>query len=199
MVLLPLPCQASASKYGSMTIHQCAEMCRHDATCRYIQYDCNTEPRTCERKENSLELKLKSATCGTRIQKHHENEPHYKAFRDVEEATALDLLAQFVDTVVFFAQFSSLLCSLQAANLHQFNCDAWVQWVLAEDCWLLTACDSQLTSTCGSSIYQSSTPSNSPGSTYLLADGHMSITYSPTSCSVDDCSWPSFCPSQICE
>ena len=47
LVLLPLPCQASASKYGSMTIHQCAEMCRHDSTCSYIQYDCNTEPWIC--------------------------------------------------------------------------------------------------------------------------------------------------------
>eukprot|EP00434_Breviolum_minutum_P007432 symbB.v1.2.006556.t1/scaffold391.1/size216359/11 len=96
--------QASASKYGSMTIHQCAEMCRHDSTCSYIQYDCNT------------------------------------------------------------------------------------------DCWLLASCDTYLTSTCGSSIYQKSTSSNSAGSTYLLADGHTSITYSPTSCSEDDCVVTASCP-----
>lgn len=100
--------------------------------------------------------------------------------------------------IVFFAQFASLLCSLLVANLHQFNCDAWVHWVLAQDCWLLASCDTYLTSTCGSSIYQKSTSSNSAGSTYLLADGHTSITYSPTSCSEDDCSWPSFCPETCC-
>lgn len=98
--------QASAGKFGAMTIHQCAEMCRHNSTCQAIQYDCNS------------------------------------------------------------------------------------------DCYLLDSCTSQITSICGSSVYlKISSASSVPGGTYLLADGHTSITYSPTSCDYDDCLVTATCPS----
>jgi hypothetical protein len=44
VVTLSLDDQAYAGMFGAMTIHQCAEMCRHNSTCQAIQYDCNSEP-----------------------------------------------------------------------------------------------------------------------------------------------------------
>ena len=79
-----------------------------------------------------------------------------------------------------------------SATYTQLYCVLSFMMCSTQDCYLLDSCTTQITSVCGSSVYlKISSATSVPGGTYLLADGHTSITYSPSSCDYDDCAGPS--------
>eukprot|EP00913_Durusdinium_trenchii_P027224 g25542.t2 len=198
--------QHDALKLGAMTLQACKAACEEYSNCDAIQYNCNTDCwllRSCD--------SYVATTCGSSV---YLRSP---LGWPVTTTTTTIFGACFPTTegLYSFNDFTctpAVYCSNQAEatvygeagqitiNQCTLGRDLTAGVVMRhtlsrpEACWLLSSCQSEVTSQCGSSVYRLS-GTKAPGQTYALPDGHTWIAYSSSSCTTDDCLVSATCPS----
>ncbi|CAK9077284.1 Beta-catenin-like protein 1 (Nuclear-associated protein) (NAP) [Durusdinium trenchii] len=197
--------QHDALKLGAMTLQACKAACEEYSNCDAIQYNCNTDCwllRSCD--------SYVATTCGSSVYLRSPlgwpvttttttifgacfptTEGLY-SFNDFTCTPAVYCSNQAEATVygeagqITINQCAELCRQIPTCNAIQFDCNT--------ACWLLSSCQSEVTSQCGSSVYRLS-GTKAPGQTYALPDGHTWIAYSSSSCTTDDCLVSATCPS----